>query len=330
MGNDGDQNIEQKLDLRSNDLGFTPAELIECTRCSRANAPDRGTCLYCGAEFEGVGITKFDIREPEGWENGFNVVVVDSADADLDRASSVLGSLLREERERLKAILTCGKAIPLARVESAEQASGLAEKLLEFGVKTKIVTDTALQPAVPPTRLRSVMFDGNDVRLVLFSSGETITLRPEELALIIPGMIIERRTESIERRKLRGSKTLSETELSSHEPVIDIYSNEPSGWRVPATGFDFSSLGRDKSLIVSENMKRLASKLAEFSPSARVVDDYINLRSELEHVWPSESSRHSEMLGIKGKDRSKKLTTNNSSQFTKYSRLQWQLYEKKV
>jgi hypothetical protein len=174
-------------------------------------------------------------------------------------------------------------------------------------------------------------FEGEELKLELFSNGEIRSLMNRELALIVPGMIIERRTESVERRKLRGAKTVSETEMSSDEPVIDIYSNsEPAGWRIPATGFDFSCLGSAKSLIVSENMKRLAAKLVEFSPTATVVDDYMAVRSILEHAWPSEARKDSEVLGLKGKEFARRLTTTNSTQFTKYSRLQWQRYEKKV
>jgi hypothetical protein len=280
---------------------------------------------------ESVGITKFDIREPEGWENGFNVVVADAREADVDRAAMLLASLLREERENAKIILTSGKTLPLARVESEEQASGITERLLELGVKTLIVSDTALQPNAPPTRLRSIAFESDELKLGLFGNGEVRTVKSTELALIVPGMIVERRTESVEKRKLRGAKTVSETEMSSDESVIDIYSNsEPSGWRIRAAGFDFSCLGSAKSLIVSENMKRLAARLAEFSPTARVVDDYMSIRSTLEHSWPSEAKRDSEVLGLKGKEFARRLTTTNSTQFTKYSRLQWQRYEKKV
>jgi hypothetical protein len=331
MTGDSDQNIEQDIQARSRDVGFTSSELIECTGCGRANAPTRSSCLYCGAVLESVGITKFDIREPESWESGFNVIVADAQGADIDRAAALLASLLREERDNAKSILTSGKTLPAARVESEEQAAGIRERLLELGVKTLIVSDTSLQPNAPPTRLRSIMFDGDELKLELFSNGESRTLKSDQLALIVPGMIIEKRTESVERRKLRGAKTVSETEMSSDRPVIDIYSkSEPAGWRIPAAGFDFSCLGADKSLVVSDNMKRLAAKLTEFSPTARVVDDYMSIRSTLEHAWPSEATRDSEVLGLKGKEFARKITTHNATQFTKYSRLQWQRYEKKV
>jgi hypothetical protein len=77
-------------------------------------------------------------------------------------------------------------------------------------------------------------------------------------------------------------------------------------------------------------MKRLAARLSEFSATATVVDDYMSIRSALEHAWPCEARKDSEVLGLKGKEFARRLTTTNSTQFTKYSRLQWQRYEKKV
>jgi hypothetical protein len=331
MAVDEDRNTRQNPRLSSHEIGFARAELIDCKGCGKPNAPNRSSCLYCGAGLDGVGITKFEIREPESWENGFNVVLVSVGNANADRAAAMLGSLLRADKEPLKQILTSGKLIPLARVESDQQAIGIGEKLDEFGVRTMIVADVALQPNLPPKRLRSIAFDANELRLELFSSGEIRKLGSNELALIVPGLIIETRTESVEQRKLRGTKTVSEAEMSTDEPLLDIYSRDDSfGWRIPATGFDFSSLGKDKTLIVSENMKRLALALAEFCPAAKVVNDYTSVRSDLERSWPSESKKDFDMLGIRRKELTKKLTTNNSLQFTKYSRLQWQLYEKKV
>ncbi|HUR98596.1 MAG TPA: hypothetical protein VMZ26_11080, partial [Pyrinomonadaceae bacterium] len=86
----------------------------------------------------------------------------------------------------------------------------------------------------------------------------------------------------------------------------------------------------DKSLTVAENMKTLTERLADFSPAAQFVEDYGRVRSLLEHAWPSESKRESEYLGLARKEISTVFSTNNVVQLTKYSRLQWRLYEEKV
>ena len=84
------------------------------------------------------------------------------------------------------------------------------------------------------------------------------------------------------------------------------------------------------SLIVAENMKSLEAKLAQFGPAARIIADYTRVRPGLETAWPSESKRNANYRGAGLREVSNIHTTNNFDQFTKYSRLQWRLYEKKV
>ncbi len=330
MASDSDQNPEpewlRNLPLLSEEIGFSPEELVACGACGKANAPNRPACLYCGTALEQSGITRFEIREPEGWESGFNVVVIETSDADLDRAAVHMASLLRTERDVMSSILTAGAALPLARVESESQAKGVAEKLAELGIKTMIVADDSLHPKSPPARLRSIVFEGDKLNLELFNGSGIRSLERNELALIVPGIILEARAESIEKRKLRGSKTLSETETSTDGLVIDIYSrNDPTGRRIPASGFDFSCLGSDKSLTVVENMRKLVARLADFSPSAKLIQDYARVRLILEYAWPSESKRESQHIKLSRKEVSNVFTSSNVTQLTKYSRLQWRL-----
>src|SRR5215203_6570597 len=117
MAGDGDQNFEpewlRNLPLRSEEIGFTPEELVPCTACGRPNAPNRAVCLYCGTTEDLSGTTRFDIRELESWESGFNVVVTGTGDADIDQAAGHLASLLSTERYVMTSVLTAGKALPL-------------------------------------------------------------------------------------------------------------------------------------------------------------------------------------------------------------------------
>jgi hypothetical protein len=263
-------------------------------------------------------------------------VVTDSRGADRGPAAVELASLLRTEADVMLSILSAGEPLPLARVESEDQASGVVERLRELGIEAMIVSDDSLHPASPPARLKSIVFDDDKLKLELFNGSEIRSIERGELALIVPGMILEARAESIEKRKLRGSKTISETETSSDMRVIDIYSrNDPTGRRIPSSGFDFSCLGAEKSLTVADNMKKLTARLAEFSPSAKLVEDYARVRLTLEYAWPSESKHESQHLGLSRKQVSNVFTSNNATQLTRYSRLQWQLfsggfYEEKV
>ena len=335
MAGDNDQNPEPdwllNLPTRSNDIGFAPDELVQCTGCGKPNSPDRTACLYCGEGLAVDGVERLDTRELESWENGFNVIPLDSTKADVDSAAKRIASILGTGRAVVASLLEVNKRLPLCRLESEAKAVLLADALEALGIRTTVVSDDSLQVKSPPSRLRSLTFEDDSLNLELFNSGEKIVLRRDDIALIVPGVFLEDRTESVEKRNRKAAKMLHETETSSDQPLIDIYStHDPIGWRIPGTGFDFSCLGTDKSWIVAENMKALELKLAQFAPSARIIDDYKQSRLSLEAAWPSESKRDSQLSGVGLREFSKVSTTNNSQQFTKYSRLQWRLYEKKV
>jgi len=55
------------------------------------------------------------------------------------------------------------------------------------------------------------------------------------------------------------------------------------------------------------------------------------LRSLVKVAWPSDVKRDGKIVAMGKKDFSTVFTTNNATQFLKYSRLQWRLlYEEKV
>lgn len=286
--------------------------------------------MYCGTALASRSAdARLEMRQPESWENGFNVVVLKSGAGNTEIVARTIASLLATEIEVVSTILASGKRLPIARVGSESQADFVVQTLAGFGVETTIVSDEALVPVPTPVRLRSLRFTEDELVLELFGKPELEHLQREDLALIVSGVLLETRTESIEKRKRRETKTLSEIQTSSDMPVIDLYSgSDPTGWRIPATGFDFSCLGSGKSLLVAENMENLISALSRFSPAAKLVNDYGDLRPMLEHSWRGESRTDSlgfQRTGVAGTGLSRILTTNNSLQFTKYSRLQWHL-----
>src|SRR4030095_4086278 len=120
----------RNLPLRAEEIGFSPDEMVACASCGKANAPNRATCLYCGAPREGGPAgEKLEIRAIEHWENGFNVVLLDVAGADVEKATDVMVEIVSGERESLKAAFESGRQIPLIRVATDEQA-GLVDKRL--------------------------------------------------------------------------------------------------------------------------------------------------------------------------------------------------------
>jgi hypothetical protein len=323
---DSDLDKLRDLPLRSEEIGFAPDALIACTKCGRPNAPSRAECLYCGAVLEGsTAEERLDIYELENWENGFNVVVVGSDSSDFRAAAAMLASIVSKDAEPFEAILNSETPLPVARIASDRHAGLLAEKLGSHGIKTKVISDEALSPNIPPVRLRALEFGMDELVLHPFSGGPSTRLGSDEVALVISGLIYESKTQSIEKRKRKVTNSQVETNLSSDESVIDLYSNSDNiGWRVPTTGFDFSCLGSDKSLLASENMERLVARLSAFASKAKFVLDYANVRSMLEHSWPSESRKDGlgfKRSGFGRKDLSSVFTTSNALQLLKYSRL---------
>lgn len=318
----------RNLPTRSEDVGYSPDELRSCEKCGKPNAPNRASCLYCGAEFAGAS-PRIEIRDVESWENGYNVVLVGPGDADIDRAAGLLGSTLGVEAGVLRALLTSGRSLPLARVESEEVASAIERSLDELSITTRSISDGQLAATTPHVRLRGIEFRDDELAMTLFNSDDLAVLARENLALIVTGVIYESRTQAIEKRKRGQTKTLSESQTSSDQPFIDIYSRRDAvGWRIPSNGFDFSCLGEDKSLLAGENLERLAAKLGGFAPSAKFVDDYLDVRPLLEHAWPSEHRREGfgfQRSGFARKDLSSLKTSSNLTQVNKYSRLQWHL-----
>jgi hypothetical protein len=327
----GDPDWLKNLPIRSEEIGFAPDELVKCPNCGKANAPNRTTCLYCGVPPAGVsGADRLEIRAIENWENGSNIVLLDAGGGEFEKAADLMADVAGSDREIFNAAFESGKEVPLVRVASAEQAEWVVQKLRELGIETAIVDDSVLQANLPPLRLRSIGFGSDQLNLGLFNVDEVYPIAADDLILIVAGTIVEGRKESVARRKLRGAKMLDEASSSSDEPIIDLYSkSDHLGWRIPARGFDFSCLGPGKSLLVGENMKKLIAKLVEFAPRARLSDDYASVMSLVEPVWPIEVRREGRILNRK--DVSTVFMTNNTTQFTKYSRLQWRLlYEEKV
>jgi hypothetical protein len=330
MSTPGDQDWLRDLPVRSEEIGFSSDELIACKKCGRPSPPNRTSCLYCGEEFDGAAAErKLDIRQLEDWEKGFNVVVT-SADKELgDQTAANLASLLGLDIAMLMEVLGSRESLPIGRVETEEQAAMISQLLMSSGIKSTTITDESLLQASPPVRLRAIEFVGSELVIRLFNSGESHHISSSELALIVAGTLFEGRTESVEKRKRGATKTLSKTQLTSDEPVIDIYSKrDPTGWRIRANGFDFGCLGAEKALTVAENMAGLTSRLLSFSPSAKLVEEFVQVRVMLECCWPSESRKDAygfQRSGFGRKDLASVMTTNNSLQMTKYSRLQWHL-----
>ena len=303
-------------------------EMIACPGCGRLSPPDRATCLYCGRELPVTETSKTKapkhLRRPEDWENGFNVVFVSVAEGAGNVNPGVLAEALALDTGIAKKILDLGGPLPLFRAGSETDATRLANFLSSNGLECLIVPDEALFADISPRRVRRVDFFDDSIRFTLFNTGEVVEANGEYVGLFVTGAIVETKTETAEKRKRGKGEVLDQAEVSSDETVIDIYLRDDStGYRITATGFDFSGLGAKKTLLAVNNMKVLAEELFKFAPDARRVD-YLERAAVLGPVW--EVDERTVVDGVQrigfGKTAVKRTgRASNLRQFTKFSRM---------
>lgn len=318
---------------RSESIGFTADQMLTCRGCGRQNPPNRLHCMYCAQALEidteqaEIIRPKFQVVEPR--QNGYNIVVSDNFELIRDAAPDI-SSITGLEPSWIAAAIEPERPMPLMRLGSRNEADFVVSGLGRLGIVATIVEDETLMPDRPPIRLRSIEFIESETKFIEFN-GETLhSLKSDELVLIVPGILSENRTDQVEKRSRRKDpKIVDNVQTGNDEAVLDVYAkNDALGFRVRMAGFDFSCLGDERSLLAVENIKRLASVLQDFSPSARFVSEYSTARAALEQVWPADERRDTKGVqrgGFGKVDIASTLSSSNLRQFNRFSRLQWHL-----
>ena len=317
--------------IQTENIAFRSDEMIECEACSRKNPPNRLKCVYCGGSLlikaEFVDQISPVFRKLDAWEKGVNVILI-SAESTADARKAA--TLLQVETPIIDAILSAATPLPIARVERVTEADILVKRLSGLGFSCSIVTDENLNADDAPVRASGIEIGDGVVFVTDFNTREPTAIPTDELALIVTGLLSKSKVDLLE-KKGRGGKTklLDETEMSADEAVIDIYSSsDPKGFRINLAGFDFRCLGEDKGLLASENIRQLAVVLKENAPNARFVANYVSIRHTLGAVWEVDARRDPQGLQRSGFGKigfGSVASSSNVRQFTKYSRLQWQL-----
>ncbi|MGB7923885.1 MAG: hypothetical protein WCF57_11630 [Pyrinomonadaceae bacterium] len=313
--------------------GFAPEQMVTCEACLRANPPTRTSCLYCAAALpttaESEQLRRPTLRRLEKWEQGFNCILMPEKTEPLsDEAFREAADLLRLSAVDLKRIIDAGDPLPLARAATEDDAALIKSKLdlLKLGVMIVSDHDLALD-AHAPKRIRAMeLTDASLVAHPLGGGGE-LRVAWTEILLFVGGRHLLRRIEVQERRGRGSENEIADTrELSSDESLLDIYSTarNDGGLRIASANFDFSCLGERKRLLAAENFTTLVESLCERAPQAERDDSYQRVRHALHAAWPLE--QHTESRGFRrerpGKYSVESATTSdNESQFTRYSRL---------
>jgi hypothetical protein len=311
---------------------FKRDELIECEHCKRASPPTRMKCLYCGAA---LPAGDEDRRRPalkplEEWERGFNVLLVPRGVEDSYPRGDALAeaaSLARLKPELLSEMLAARVALPLARTGDRVETELLERRLAGLGLNVESVADEELAvESEPPRRVRKIEFGEDAVTGLSVVSGESHRAAWGEVVVIVVGRIFKKRIEVEERMKRRGTSEVVESrELVEDEGVVDLhFTTERAGWRVAASGFDYSCLGARKSLLAAENFARLCEEFRARAQCATFDDSYRGVRHLLQFAWPPTEQK--EAGGVRragpGRVSAESVTSvSNEAQFTRYSRL---------
>ncbi len=318
--------------LHSEPRGFSPAQMVPCEACLRANPPTRTSCLYCAAALpitqDSAVVQKPTLRRLEQWEPGYNVILVPNRTTGMTAAPlGEMAELLRLDVEDLQRIIESGEPLPLARAATFDEASLVKRRLDALRVSTLIVADhdLATDPS-PQRRIGALAFADDSLGVRPVGSAEELRVALEDVLLLVVGRLFVRRVEVEERQgRSRKSGIVNARELSEDEALLDIYlAPRHGGWRVASHNFDFSCLGEKKGLLVAENFSTLIDALRSRAAGAEYDDSYHRVRYALAPVWPLEQRTESQgwRRGGPGRYNTESVTaSDNETQFTRYSRL---------
>ena len=335
---DGDKALSLESDAASEAKphGFTLSDMVTCDACLRANPPTRVRCLYCGADLP-VSSTDHE-TEPAGdttdragsaGDGHYVVMTPNQTEIPSEARLTEIATLLHLKTREVQSVLNRSRTFPVARAATPEQAIKLIEKLRALGIEADTFTADGLALDEPAKKIRALEFSDEGFIAVQLSGGERVSMRWDDLILIVAGRLLVNRVEVEERRRRGRPEPLDTRELFSDEAVIDLYSRSTdAGCRITANGFDFSCLGAEKAMTTFENLTTLSGQLRKRAPNVELDDSYVSLRPVLQNVWPLEAQTRKgdwRRSGAGKFDIATVTTTDNEAQFNRYSQLRHRL-----
>ena len=311
--------------------GFSAEQMIRCEECLRANPPTRVTCLYCVAPLplteSSARLRKPVLRPPEKHQLGYNNILLPQDQVVRSEVVTEAAELLKLTPENVAEIFAQNLPLPVARTASREEAELVLLRLQDLGLRCLTLSDDDLGVTLVK-RVKSMSFENDDLTVNQAGAGEQTTIPWADIKLILPWRLFEARFEIKERMTRKPEKEILDTsEFFKDEAIVDFYDvANPFTWRVNAGAFDFSCLGKDKALVVNENIRRLQQLIVSRALNAQVDESYQAVRNLLELAWSTQAETQSS--GWR-RERPGKLsvgmatTRSNESQFTRYSRLRY-------
>jgi hypothetical protein len=231
--------------------------------------------------------------------------------------------------DALVKILAAKQALPLARTATYDEARLLTARLSDLGIDANVVSDEQLGIIENNIiRVRSISFDAASLSVIPSHGGQLLTLKYDDLLLLMRGRLLTKKTIVTE-RPTRGAESQIEdaSEFYADESLVDFYSTtHPQTFRIAANSFDFSCLGNRKALLVNENIVALVQLIQSQARQIEIDDSYNGVRQMLELVWGSEKATKSDGWRRGGPGRvtvGATTTLSNENQFTRYSRLRY-------
>ena len=317
--------------------GFSPDQMIRCEECLRANPPTRVSCLYCVAPLplteSSLRLRKPVLRQPEKHQAGYNNILLPPEQVINDDAIVEAAGLLKLSPENLRNVLSQRSPLPVARTASREEAELITLRLRDLGLTCSTLSDEELGLSVAGElvrRVRSLTLDDASFTIHRAGASEETQVSWSDVILILPARLVETRLELKERKTRKTEDEIIDTsEFFKDETVIDFYTaSQSSTWRITANGFDYSCLGRAKTLIANENIGKLKQLFLDKAVNAQLDDSYARLRPLLELAWSTHAETQSS--GWR-RERPGRLSVgvatvrSNETQFTRYSRLRYYL-----
>jgi hypothetical protein len=319
--------------------GFSAEQMIRCEECLRANPPTRVSCLYCVAPLplteSSKHLRKPVLRPPDKHQPGYNNILLPA-----DRAAPELiaeaATLLKLAPESVERVISETVPLPVARTGSREEAKLVCDRLRGLGLQCLTLSDKELGLSFSDNAVKRVRATAFDERyLVIYQAGvaEGVAVMWTDVILILSGRLFETTLEIKERMSRKPEKEIVDTsEFFKDEAVIDVYTaGNAATWRIGASGFDFSCLGNQKTLVANQNIEKLQRVLIEQAAQAQFDDSYRRVRNLLELAWSTQTETQSSGWRRERPGRlslGMATTKSNESQFTRYSRLRYYLATK--
>ena len=315
---------------------FSPDQMVRCEECLRANPPTRVNCLYCAAALPinetTVRLQKPALRPLESWEQGYNNILWPPPANPGEPGLTEAATLLRLTSTDLVRLVEFRLPLPVARAATLDEALLVQRRLRPLGIDTRIVSDAALGlEDSGTTKVRAIEIDDTGIRAFQTPETPALDIQWSDVDLLVAGRLISRRVEVKEHKGARADNSIVDSsEFFADEPVFELHSGSLSiSLRFSANSFDFSCLGKMKSLLAAENLATLLKRLCENAPHAELDDSYNRVRKVLDVVWPAQQQHESS--GWRRERPGKYIVgnateTNNEKQFMRYSRLRHYLF----